>query len=341
MDTVCKRRLPSNSETRWNFKSRIVNTLFDNRTSLIEVFDHIIENLDEWDDIAIRESTGYKKLLTDFDFLFLLFTFNLVFSYTDPVFSVIQSRLSDITYCNERLMLLLSNLRKIRNDDSYFKKIRSEIEEMSDVTPPCVKRRKNDLNGDNSLSMKRLFLEILDLLVNQIEIRFKDISFLSFLELTNHTRFDEFNRKFPEQQLISLTTNYKDFFNNEKLKRELQVLYSDKQIFGNSSKISDMVEFIYKNEITADVPEIYKFFCLILSLPPTSASVERSFSALKRIKSYSRNTMTQSRLNNLSILGIERGLVKELAKDNTFYDKIIDDFAMTKPRRIDLIYKNI
>jgi hypothetical protein len=110
----------------------------------------------------------------------------------------------------------------------------------------------------------------------------------------------------------------------------LQVLYSDKLIFGNSPTVREMIEFIYKN-----VPEKYKLFCLILSLPPTSASVERSFSALKRVKSYSRNTMSQFRLNNLSVLATER----ELIKVEHFYTKILDDFATTKSRKIDLIYR--
>jgi hypothetical protein len=121
----------------------------------------------------------------------------------------------------------------------------------------------------------------------------------------------------------------------------LQVLYSDKLIFGNSPTVREMIEFIHKNDIITDVPEIYKLFCLIVlvSLPPTSASVERSFSVLKRVKSYSRNTMSQSRLNNLSVLAIERGLVKELIKDENLYTKILDDFETTKSRKIDLIYK--
>jgi hypothetical protein len=49
--------------------------------------------------------------------------------------------------------------------------------------------------------------------------------------------------------------------------------------------------------------------------------------------------MSQSRLNNLSVLAIERGLVKELIKDENLYTKILDDFATTKSRKIDLIYK--
>ncbi|KAJ8911207.1 hypothetical protein NQ315_004427, partial [Exocentrus adspersus] len=231
----------------------------------------------------------YNILLTDFDFMFLLFTFNLIFTYTDPIFSIIQTKLCDIAYCNDRIISLLNRLKKFRNDDSCFKNIYS-----------------------------KLFFEILDIIINQIEIRFKDISSLSFLELTDHSKFDAFNRNFPEKQLVN---NYQGFFNNEKLKRELQILYSDKFLFGNSEKITEMIKFIYDNDIITDVPESYKLFSLIVSLPPTSACVERSFSALKRIKSYTRNKISQSRLNNLSLLAIERGLLKQLMKDDSFYDK--------------------
>jgi hypothetical protein len=91
-----------------------------------------------------------------------------------------------------------------------------------------------------------------------------------------------------------------------------------------------MFNFIYTNSLQKDVPEIYKLLSLVLSLPSTSASVERSFSTLKRIKNFLRNS-------------IEIELIKILQedKDFKFYDKVIDDFALQKNRRIDLIYKNI
>lgn len=210
--------------------------------------------------------------------------------------------------------------------------------------PPSARRRKRKIDSeiqltDNS-SMKRLFCEILYLIITQIEIRFKDISSLHFLELVNFNKFDIYVRNFPEIPLKSLIDNYKNFFDKDKLKRELQILYSDNAIFGNSNTLNGITEFIFSNNIVSDVPELYKLFCMILSLPPTSASVERSFSALKRIKSFSRNTMSQDRLNNLALISIERGLVKELARGNIFFEKIIDDFATKKDRRIDLIYKN-
>lgn len=73
----------------------------------------------------------------------------------------------------------------------------------------------------------------------------------------------------------------------------------------------------------------------------TLASSERSMSTLKRIKSFLRNTMTNERLTNLSSLAIEKNLLGVMAKDPTFVESIIDDFAKKKERRIELEYKII
>jgi hypothetical protein len=90
-----------------------------------------------------------------------------------------------------------------------------------------------------------------------------------------------------------------------------------------------------------DIPEIFKLISLILTIPATSASVDRSFSVLKRIKSFTRNTIDQSRLNNLGQISIEKELIKSLRKTDTFFDQVIDHFAEAKDTRINLIYKKM
>jgi hypothetical protein len=90
-----------------------------------------------------------------------------------------------------------------------------------------------------------------------------------------------------------------------------------------------------QNELIEIFSEAYKLFVLIA----TTASVERNFSYLKRIKSYSRNSMTQNRLTSRSLLSIEIELLCELYKNETFYNDIIQIFSTSKDRRINLIYK--
>ncbi|XP_074112948.1 zinc finger MYM-type protein 1-like [Cotesia typhae] len=67
---------------------------------------------------------------------------------------------------------------------------------------------------------------------------------------------------------------------------------------------------------------------IFLRIPVTNCSGERSFSTLKRVKTYLRASMDQDRLNALALLSIEAQLVQEIE-----YDDIIDIFARTKARK--------
>lgn len=67
---------------------------------------------------------------------------------------------------------------------------------------------------------------------------------------------------------------------------------------------------------------------ILLTIPVSVASGERSFSKLKLIKNYLRNRMGQDRLSNLAIISIEKELSKMLD-----YNDVITDFANLKSRK--------
>ncbi|KAM1817982.1 hypothetical protein ACFX11_002211 [Malus domestica] len=67
---------------------------------------------------------------------------------------------------------------------------------------------------------------------------------------------------------------------------------------------------------------------ILLTVLVTVASVERSFSKLKLLKSYLRSTMLQERLNGLALISIESGFL-----DKIDYEGLIDDFATKNARR--------
>jgi hypothetical protein len=68
---------------------------------------------------------------------------------------------------------------------------------------------------------------------------------------------------------------------------------------------------------------------ILLTIPVTVASAERSFSKLKLLKSYLRTTMTQERLNGLATIAIENDIL-ELIK----YEDTIEDFILKNTRRM-------
>ena len=57
--------------------------------------------------------------------------------------------------------------------------------------------------------------------------------------------------------------------------------------------------------ISSGFTDVVTALFLFLTLPVTVATAERSFSKLKLIKNYLRNTMGQERLSGLSLLAIE------------------------------------
>ncbi|CAI6367156.1 unnamed protein product [Macrosiphum euphorbiae] len=78
-------------------------------------------------------------------------------------------------------------------------------------------------------------------------------------------------------------------------------------------------------------PNIHSLLKVALILPISSASCERSFSAMRRIKNWTRTSMTQDRFGYLSVLHIERDIV-----NNLDLNIILDEYSK-KDRRIDLI----
>lgn len=58
--------------------------------------------------------------------------------------------------------------------------------------------------------------------------------------------------------------------------------------------------------------EIDKALKIYFTFPVTTATAERSFSSLRRLKTYLRSTMTQHRLNNLFMLYVHSSEAKDL-----------------------------
>ena len=73
------------------------------------------------------------------------------------------------------------------------------------------------------------------------------------------------------------------------------------------------------------VQELAKVIKIFTVIPPTSCSAERSFSSLRRLKTYLRNTCGQERLSSLAILHIETEFVNRVLREDM--EQMIDVFG--------------
>lgn len=107
------------------------------------------------------------------------------------------------------------------------------------------------------------------------------------------------------------------------MKVALNLLKSKKKDFN----LNDVKEVIEKQTY----PNLYKLLQVALSIPISSATCERSFSLMRRIKNWLRSSMLQDRFTFLSILNIERDITNKVNMDD-----IVNKFA-EKYRKIMLI----
>ena len=97
----------------------------------------------------------------------------------------------------------------------------------------------------------------------------------------------------------------------------------------NSNTTQRMLWIVYR-----DVPSLNKLSkkkkAVVAAGRPKS--VERSFSSLKRIKSFSQNKMEQDRLSDLGLISSESQLLTEVMETKSFQDSVITEFASVEKR---------
>ena len=93
---------------------------------------------------------------------------------------------------------------------------------------------------------------------------------------------------------------------------------------------SDVVSEMADSGLDTLLPVLYEVATILASIPATSCSAERSFSALRRMKTYLRTTMGQERLNSIAIINIEREYTYKVITSSM--DKIVDTFGRRNGR---------
>ena len=170
--------------------------------------------------------------------------------------------------------------------------------------------------------------------------RFSDLESFYFFALLDSSKFIDHKTYFPDLLCSNLLKTYGSNFDSIRLKNELSVVYSSLHQDFQGKSVSEIVKIMNERDLVWAMPEIYKLACLILTVPSTTASVERSFSTLNRVKSHCRSTMGQERLSSLSMMSIEKQLLCTLRKDDheNFTQAVLEQF-LKKSCRMELSFQ--
>ena len=88
---------------------------------------------------------------------------------------------------------------------------------------------------------------------------------------------------------------------------------------------SEVLALIVEKDTLKFFPELLKVLKIFATLPVTSCEAERSFSTLKRLKTFIRSTMGEERLNSLAVLNIHREICNLVMEKDT--DKLVNKFS--------------
>ena len=151
------------------------------------------------------------------------------------------------------------------------------------------------------------------LAVTSIRSRFDQKGFKTFSNV-EQLLFKACSGKSYTDELHEVCKFFYEDFDKEELKTELSTLHELYQSVVEDPSI-DSIKAALLSLSTAQrvlLKAVCRLFQLLLILPATNATSERSFSALRRIKSYLRSTMAQARLNHLMVLHYHQDLTDKL-----------------------------
>ena len=190
---------------------------------------------------------------------------------------------------------------------------------------------------------RRVYFEALDLAFASIRSTFDQKGFKTFSNV-DQLLLKACAGKCFNEELDSVCTFFYDDFNREALLAELLTLHTLYHSVQQDEVPS--VDSIKTTLLTLSTTqrvllgEVCKLFQLLMILPATNATSERSFSALRRIKSYLRSTMTQARLNHLMILHYHQDITDSLDLNSIANEYIHIEAQMTKVTNFYACYKS-
>ena len=182
------------------------------------------------------------------------------------------------------------------------------------------------------------YYEVLDLLIGEISRRFdqKSLALPAAIEellmkASNNT----------EESVISVPDKiveaYSRDVNIKKLERQLQMLPDLVSAYKTSlhvrllkiTSVRTICDMLQSVPIAQEMfCEVHKLIRIYLTIPVTTATAERSFSALRRVKTYLRSTMSEERLNNAMLLHVHKDV-----SSNIDILKIAEMFVSVNSRR--------
>ena len=291
-----------------------------------------------------------KSLLSDimnFEFLFGMVIWYNILSVINRVSKMLQSKDIVIDAAISHLKALISFFETYRETGFESDKIiAKEIAAQMKIEPTfCEKRiiyrkKQFDENASEEITHSAeesyrvdYFLYIVDQAISSLNSRFEqfqkyeDIFGFLFDLHKLHITDDDYLKSCCDKLEKFMRHNMDFDIDGDGLFYDLKIVR--KCLPKETKRAIEVLDYLKMMDFC--FPNVWIAYGILLTIPVTVASAEKSFSKLKLIKSYLRSTMSQERLNGLTILSIEKHMLEQID-----FNSLIIDFLSKNACRINL-----
>ncbi|XP_058755986.1 uncharacterized protein LOC131629208 [Vicia villosa] len=284
--------------------------------------------------------------LKSFDFIFILHLMKEIMSVTNMLCQALQQQSQDVVNAMHLVCTTKTLIQELREDgwDKLFTCVKSfcekhniEIPDLDDVHSTTrfgrSRLEENQVTIEHYFRVE-IFFTTIDKQLQELNSRFSEQA-IDLLTLSCALSPKDNYKAFNFDTICTLVEKYypMDFNEQERINLQFQLRHfiidaRQATSLKNLSTIQDLCSSMVatrKNEIYYLIDRLPR---LVMTLPVSTATTERSFSAMKIIKTRLRSKMEANFLGDSMMIHIEREIAANIDSET-----IIDDFKLLKDRR--------
>ena len=287
----------------WTVRHSSLNSILLNYTIIIETLDEVRKGKDEY----AAKANGLLMHMETFDIFFGLKLANLLFNASEQFSTNLRAKDTSIYNATHGAELLVTHYNSLRHYSQFNLFYDCVLQQSSSLTdepslPRCWKRPRQYDSGDDPHCYRELkdryrhlYFEVLELASGEIERRFKqsDFNVIQDLEsvLLNAANGEKYS---PEKALMTYLEKDvdKDHFLNQlaMLAHTIKTAFSSTEI-KRVTTLRTIADAMNESDIYKKMlGEVDKALKIYFTFPVTTSTAERSFSSLRRLKTFLRST---------------------------------------------------
>ena len=329
-----RRKLRSLCETRWSARADLLFTFKSAFTTVCSSLEDLAQNQND------PKALNFLNAIQSFDFIVALVTTEHVLSGVAPLSLLLQKKDCDLLTASREARVVIDMLNAERADPMVWDALYAVAVDLANkvgVQPAAPRNPRRQQHRPNAPAQDPLaywrinmYLIFVDHLVQEMQDRLVDGKERFLVERLIPKNIGALTQedvlRIFETFRADLETDIGGFQTEV---RRWTTMWGTTNV---NQKPGTLEETIQNSNHTL-YPSITLCLRIVLCMPVTTASAERAFSTMRRVKTYLRSSMTTERLSGLGLMAIYKQKASELD-----IEEVIDIFARKKDRKLELLF---